>query len=220
MTDVLAFKTIRVCIVHPMALLARALGAALESERSISIVNYSTEVTDPAIVAANADVVLLDDEDDTAVLVRHVTTIKERTRALLCILSSRGHPSRMQSALRAGADGYLLKDTTVKASIAAIHRLCSERVYIEPRIALALMHGDSSGEEELSPRERQVAELVARGLSNRAVAQTLNISEKTVKNYVSTILTKLDARRRTEIVIYAYERGWPHGGVSDGGAMR
>jgi DNA-binding NarL/FixJ family response regulator len=128
-------------------------------------------------------------------------------------------------ALRAGASGFLLKRTRPEELIAAVHmvaagdsllspsvtRLVIDRMAQQPTPALA----DQSKLDGLTPREREVLELIARGLSNREIAAALVVEESTIRTHVKRILMKLDLRDRVQAVIFAYESGLtrPAGGT-------
>jgi DNA-binding NarL/FixJ family response regulator len=119
-------------------------------------------------------------------------------------------------AVRAGAAGYLLKDTPREELVTAVRGTMAGKGYIDPAIAGKLLqnvaqHAATPGVapwlDQLSERERDVLRLLARGLSNAAIAQALHLSEGTVRNYVSTILVKLDVADRTQAAILAVRQG-------------
>jgi DNA-binding NarL/FixJ family response regulator len=119
------------------------------------------------------------------------------------------------AALRAGARGYLLKDadkSTIRAAIAAVAR--GEAVF-GPRIADKVVAffaeartAATAAFPQLSAREREVLDLIARGLDNRAIARRLVLTEKTIRNNVSSILTKLQVADRNKAIIAAREAGF------------
>jgi DNA-binding NarL/FixJ family response regulator len=120
-------------------------------------------------------------------------------------------------ALSAGASGFLLKRTKPEALIAAIHTIAEGDSLLSPsvtrrvieRMAGQPVSDSAAGKrlDELTPREREVLELMARGLSNAEIASTLVIEESTVKTHVKRILMKLRLRDRVQAVIFAYESG-------------
>jgi DNA-binding NarL/FixJ family response regulator len=120
-------------------------------------------------------------------------------------------------ALSAGASGFLLKRTTPEALIAAIHTVAAGDALLSPAVtrtvidrAAAQPTVDRSARErleQLTPRERDVLELVARGLSNADIAAKLVIEDSTVKTHVKRLLAKLGLRDRIQAVIFAYETG-------------
>jgi DNA-binding NarL/FixJ family response regulator len=124
------------------------------------------------------------------------------------------------AALRAGASGFLLKDAPPADLISAIRAVASGDAVVAPsttrRLLANLAHrlpgpegtgGDHPALELLTPREREVMLAVARGLSNNEIAQTLILSEATVKTHVGRILAKLELRDRVQIVVFAYDNG-------------
>ena len=121
-------------------------------------------------------------------------------------------------ALRAGASGFLLKRTAPEELIAAIHTVAAGDSLLSPSVTSRVIgaHGAPARRptpsrdarlDELTPREREVLELVARGRSNGEIAAELVIEESTVKTHVKRVLAKLGARDRVQAVIYAYEHG-------------
>jgi DNA-binding NarL/FixJ family response regulator len=120
-------------------------------------------------------------------------------------------------ALRAGASGFLLKRTAPEALIAAIHTIAAGDSLLSPSVTSRVVarmarapEPDTSRDARLAgltPREREVLELVARGRSNSEIAAELVIEESTVKTHVKRVLAKLDARDRVQAVIFAYENG-------------
>ncbi len=119
-------------------------------------------------------------------------------------------------AVRAGASGFLLKDALPADLIAAVHVIARGDALLAPSVTRRMIeHFVSSAParqtpvalEELTPREREVLVLVARGLSNAEIADALVIAEQTVKSHVSRVLTKLGLRDRAQAVVAAYESG-------------
>ena len=112
-------------------------------------------------------------------------------------------------AVRAGAIGYLLKDTQADALCQAIKAAAAGQVQLTPRAAARLMQAVSAPEspEDLTERETEVLRLLAQGQSNKQIAHRLHISEKTVKTHVSNILSKLGVQSRTQATLYAIRIG-------------
>ncbi len=112
-------------------------------------------------------------------------------------------------AVRAGAIGYLLKDTQADALCQAIKSAAAGQVQLTPRAAARLMQAVSAPESpvDLTERENEVLRLMARGQSNKQIARSLHISEKTVKTHVSNILSKLGVQSRTQATLYAIRIG-------------
>jgi DNA-binding NarL/FixJ family response regulator len=120
-------------------------------------------------------------------------------------------------ALRAGASGFLLKRARPEELIAAVHTIARGDSLLSPSVTRRVIDrmaqqpipelDDQAKLDELTPREREVLELVARGLSNREIATELVVEESTIRSHVKRILMKLDLRSRVQIVIFAYETG-------------
>ncbi|MGI8411789.1 MAG: response regulator [Solirubrobacteraceae bacterium] len=119
--------------------------------------------------------------------------------------------------LRAGASGFLLKRTRPEELIAAVHTIATGDSLLSPSITRRVIDRmaqqptpkltDQANLAELTPREREVLKLIARGLSNREIAAVLGIEESTIRTHVKRILAKLELRDRVQAVIFAYETG-------------
>jgi two-component system, NarL family, response regulator LiaR len=120
-------------------------------------------------------------------------------------------------AVRAGAIGYLLKDTDADALCRAIKAAAAGQVQLTPQAAARLMQAVSAPEspEQLTERETEVLRLMAQGYANKEIARSLTISEKTVKVHVSNILSKLGVQSRTQATLYAIRVGLVTTGSSD-----
>jgi DNA-binding NarL/FixJ family response regulator len=123
----------------------------------------------------------------------------------ILVLTNYGSDEYIVRATQAGAMGYLLKNTPQEEIVNAVRVVHSDERYVPKDIAKRLF--EAIGREELSPRELEVLVLVARGCTNKEVAQKLFISDKTVRNHVTSCLLKLQAKDRTEAVTRAIERG-------------
>jgi DNA-binding NarL/FixJ family response regulator len=120
-------------------------------------------------------------------------------------------------ALRAGASGFLLKRTRPEELIAAVHTIAAGDSLLSPSVTRRVIDrmaqqptpelGDLTRVEGLTPRERDVLQQMARGLSNREIAAVLVVEESTVRTHVKRILMKLNLRDRVQAVIFAYESG-------------
>jgi DNA-binding NarL/FixJ family response regulator len=120
-------------------------------------------------------------------------------------------------ALRAGASGFLLKRTRPEELLRAVHTIAAGDSLLSPAVTRRVIDrvaqqphpelADQAKLEQLTPREREVLELIARGLSNREIGTALTVEESTIRTHVKRILMKLDLRDRVQIAIFAYETG-------------
>ncbi len=137
--------------------------------------------------------------------------------AKVLILTTFEQDDYIFGALRAGASGFLLKRTRPEELIAAVHTIAAGDSLLSPSVTRRVIDrmaqqptpdlADQAKLDELTPREREVLELIARGLSNREIAAALVVEESTIRTHVKRILMKLDLRDRVQAVIYAYEAG-------------
>jgi two-component system, NarL family, response regulator DevR len=127
------------------------------------------------------------------------------------VLTSFDDPGEVRDAVDAGASGYLLKDSAAEACVAAIRQVSQGKGVLDPTVAGHLLDRGTEQATELArltPQEHRVASLLAEGLTNRQIGDRLGLAEKTVKNHVSAVLTKLGAHNRTEAALRA-ARGLP-----------
>jgi len=134
---------------------------------------------------------------------RQITRLASDTRVL--ILTSVEDEEMVDNAIRAGAHGYLLKEVNGRALVQAIRDVAAGKSILDPAITarvLALVRSNTPSTrtliDNLSPQEKRVLALIADGLTNKEVAQEMNLAEKTVKNYLSTVFEKLHVTRRTQ----------------------
>jgi DNA-binding NarL/FixJ family response regulator len=215
--------SIRVLIVDDQALVRAGFRMILESEPGIEIVGEASDGLE-ALEAAREhrpDVVLMDirmpNLDGLEATRRLVDDGGEGPRVLM--LTTFDLDEYVYEALRAGASGFLLKDTPPEQLVAAIHVINSGDALLSPTITKRVIEefirrppsgvGPAVPPEiaDLTARELEVLGFMARGLSNAEIAKDLFVSETTVKTHVARILMKLDLRDRVQAVVYAYETG-------------
>jgi DNA-binding NarL/FixJ family response regulator len=209
-----------VLLVDDDDLMRAGLRAVLSSDETIEIVG---EAADGRAAMEEArthrpDVVLMDvrmPHLDGIAATREILRISPEIR--VAILTTFEDDDYIFGALSAGASGFLLKRTSPEALLAAIHTLAAGDSLLSPSVTTKVIErmaaspgADSRARErlsELTPREREVLELISRGLSNGEIAAEFVIEESTVKTHVKRILMKLHLRDRVQAVIFAYESG-------------
>ncbi len=208
---------ISVLIVDDHPVVREGLASFLETEDAFAV-QAAVASGEDAVRAAEErqpDVVLMDlvmPGMDGIEAIRHIKSARPETRII--VMTSFSQDDKLFPAIKAGADGYLLKDTLANDLVDAVKSAFAGRSVLHPDVAQKLMHSFSnrnrtSLEEKLTPRETEVIELIACGLSNEEIANRLVISDKTVKTHVSNILHKLNLAHRTQAALYAINHRTP-----------
>lgn len=202
---------IRVLIVDDHPVVREGVAAVLERERDIEIVGSAAVVDEGLRLAARfrPDVILLDVRMPGGDTLDAVKDFAREGRGVL-VFTAYDADADVFRAIRGGAKGYLLKGTPAAEIAHAIRQVHAGESYLSPRIAAKLVKGVTEPRSRtglLSARERGVLRLVAAGLSNRQIGETLSISERTVKFHVTAIFNKLGADNRAQAVALAAERG-------------
>ncbi|SDS13343.1 DNA-binding response regulator, NarL/FixJ family, contains REC and HTH domains [Friedmanniella luteola] len=204
-------KTIRVFLMDDHELVRRGLVDLLKSEPDITVVGEAGTAADALrrIPGARPDVALLDGRlpDGSGIDVcREVRSSNPDIRCV--ILTSFDDDEALFSAIMAGASGYLLKEVGGSNLVAGIRQVAAGHSLIDPAVTQKLLDRlrnpvkESSKLDQLTPREREILDLITDGFTNRQIGDTLFLAEKTVKNYVSILLTKLGMQRRTQAAVY------------------
>jgi two-component system, NarL family, response regulator LiaR len=206
---------IRVLIADDHAVVRQGLRTFLELQDEIEVVADvgDGEAALSAVEAHAPDVVLMDlvmPGVGGVEAIRRLRELRPETRVL--VLTSFLDDEKLFPAVRAGAAGYLLKDVEPAELVRAIHTVADGEALLHPAVAARLMEEFSAterpaAEEALTAREREVLQLIARGLPNKLIARDLGIAEKTVKTHVSSILSKLGLTDRTQAALYAVRTG-------------
>jgi len=209
-------ETIRVLVVDDHAVVREGLRAFLDLQDGIEVVG---EAGDGNAAVAEAerlrpDVILMDLVMPELDGVGAMRQLQERVPgARVIVLTSFIDDERLLPAVRAGAAGYLLKNVEPQELARAVRAAHVGEAHIDPTVAARLVGqiaaqgrgGDAI--DTLTPREREVLELIARGLSNKRIALELGLSEKTVKTHVTHVLAKLGVSDRTQAALYAVRAG-------------
>ena len=202
---------IRVLIVDDHPIVREGVAAVLEREGDISVIGSAGSLSDGLRIAEKQkpDVVLLDLKLQDADSIDGVASFAGQHRGVV-IFTAYDADEDVFRAIRSGARGYVLKGSPAGDIAQAIRQVHAGESYVSPRVAAKLVKGVAQPRGRtgvLSARERGVLRLVAAGLSNRQIAETLTISERTVKFHVTAIFNKLGADNRAQAVALAAERG-------------
>jgi DNA-binding NarL/FixJ family response regulator len=213
--------SVRVLVADDQALVRAGFRKILEADPAIEVVGEAADGLE-AVERSRAqvpDVVLMDIRmpglDGIAATRRLSEELRDGPRVL--VLTTFGLEEYVYEALRAGASGFLLKDVPPEQLISAVHVIARGDALLDPAITRSVIEAFASRPAarrelaerigELTPRERDVFALVARGLSNAEIAGELVVGDGTVKTHVAHLLLKLGLRDRVQAVIYAYEAG-------------
>ncbi|MFJ4961035.1 Transcriptional regulatory protein LiaR [Streptomyces sp. ADI96-02] len=219
--------TIRVIIVDDQAMVRAGFAALLSAQSDVDVVGEAADGRAGVEVSRrlHPDVVLMDvrmPEMDGLAAARELlhppVGVAHRPKVLM--LTTFDVDDYVYEALRAGASGFLLKDAPPADLIAAVRVVAAGDALLAPSVTRRLIadfaarrpSGAARGGQALrlnglTPRETEVLELIARGLSNQEIAGRLVLAEQTVKTHIGRVLAKLDLRDRAQAVIFAYESG-------------
>jgi DNA-binding NarL/FixJ family response regulator len=211
---------VRVLLVDDDALMRAGLKAVLTTDDAIEVVGEAengraaveqTRLRRPDVVLMDVRMPALDGISATREVLAGSPDVK------VAILTTFEHDDYIFGALNAGASGFLLKRTKPEELITAIHTIAAGDSLLDPSVTRRVIErmavqpvSDTSASERLgrlTPREREVLELIGRGLSNAEIAKALVVEESTVKTHVKRILMKLRLRDRVQAVILVYESG-------------
>jgi two-component system, NarL family, response regulator LiaR len=208
---------ITIVIVDDHSIVRQGVRALLGTQADIYIVGEAASGEEAVRLCADQapDVVLMDlvmPGMNGVEATRQVKQVSPRSQVI--VLTSYHEDEHILPAIRAGALSYLLKDVSPSEFLTSVRKAARGETMIHPRVASRLMqalHGVETKEENpfanLSKREIEVLRLIAEGLSNAAIAETLFISEKTVKSHVGNVLSKLHLADRTQAALYALRKG-------------
>jgi DNA-binding NarL/FixJ family response regulator len=203
--------TIAVYLLDDHEVVRRGLRELLEVEPDLDVVGESGSALEAArrIPALRPDVMVLDGrlpEGSGVEVCRQVGSIDPAIRAI--ILTSYDDEAALTAAVAAGAAGYILKDIRGSDLVQSIRRVAAGESLLDPDVVARLraQWGHASPVDprlaSLSPQERRILECIGEGLTNRQIGETLSLAEKTVKNYVTSVLAKLGMERRTQAAVY------------------
>ncbi len=212
---------IRVLLADDQALIRAGFKALLSAEPDIDVISEATDGNQALrmVKREKPDVVLMDirmPNLDGIAATREIAADPTLSKVRVLILTTFESDEYVVDGLRAGASGFLVKDTEPAELIHAVRTINTAEALLSPRITRRLIAqalarpsrpADPPELRELTPREREVMSLVAEGLSNDEIAERLVVSPATAKTHVSRTMIKLGARDRAQLVVIAYQTG-------------
>jgi DNA-binding NarL/FixJ family response regulator len=209
-------QVIRVFLVDDHELVRRGIGELLSREPDIEVVGEAATMAhaEGRIAATHPDVALLDVRLPDGSGIDLCREIRSRNPITTCLmLTAYDDDDAIRAAVLAGASGYVLKDIRGSGLVEAIRAVAAGRSLIDPRLVKRVLERITTTSpnnpllDSLTPRERDLLQLIAEGLTNREIGVRMSLAEKTVKNYVSMMLSKLGLHRRTQAAILQLEQG-------------
>jgi DNA-binding NarL/FixJ family response regulator len=205
-------EQITVFLLDDHELVRRGVRDLLEAEADIRVVGEASTEAEAVgrVHALDPDVAILDvrlEQGNGVEACREIRSLHPRTACLM--LTSFADDEALFQAIMAGAAGYVLKQIRSGDLVDAVRRVAGGQNLLDPAVTARVLERLRRGPDEdeliarLSPQERQVLELLADGLTNRQIAAKLYLAEKTIKNYVTSVLSKMGMARRTEAAVYA-----------------
>jgi DNA-binding NarL/FixJ family response regulator len=217
-----------VLVADDQALVRVGLRKILEAEADLTVVGEAENGQDAAfeVRRLSPEVVLMDIRMpvlDGIEATRRIVSTSPATRVL--VLTTFGLDTYVYEALQAGASGFMLKDAPPEEIVAAVRLVANGDALLAPAVTRSVIEefvrrdqpppaSPPPAVQDLTPREREVLDLLVQGLSNPEICERLVISEATTKTHVARILQKLGLRDRVQVVIYAYETGLVAPGTS------
>jgi DNA-binding NarL/FixJ family response regulator len=210
---VTAPETIRIVVADDHPMFRAGVVASLASAPGIEVVAEAADAAG-ALAAARThlpDVMLLDVAMPGSGLVaaQDIRTACPATRVVMLTVSE--DEDDLVAAMKAGASGYVLKGAGAAELVGVVRSVSAGEVYVAPALAWGLLREMSRPKttplDELTPREREVLELLAEGLGNQEIGRRLGLAEKTIKHHMTNILGKLQVSSRVEAALLAYREG-------------
>lgn len=209
-------KKIRVLVADDHPTFRQGLCHFLETQEDIEVVAQASDGEEAVRLAVELlpDVAIIDVTMPKLNGIEATRKIKETCPAIsILIVSAYDYESYLVSSLQAGAGGYMLKSAPVSELIGALRLICSEEAVFNLRSISKVLDRITAKDDEgttlgLHQREKEILKRVAIGLSNKQIAEEINISQRTVQTHMSHIFRKLEAGSRTEAVLHALRQGW------------
>ena len=203
---------IRVFLLDDHEVVRRGVHDLLSGESDIEVVGEAGTVADAAarVMATRPDVAVLDVRLPDGSGVEVCRDIRSRDDSVRCLmLTSFADDEALFDAIMAGASGYVLKDIRGAELLSAVRGVAAGKSLLDPaataRVLERLRDGGAKPDDRLArltDQERRILELIGEGMTNRAIGERLNLAEKTIKNYVSSLLAKLGMQRRSQAAAF------------------
>jgi DNA-binding NarL/FixJ family response regulator len=210
-TDFVPLKTI---IIERQALIAKALRSLFDQNAAVNVVGDGPAMNPAELKRLRPQLIIFgidNSTDDLSQVIEGVRSIVPDVRFV--VLSSFANPELMQRSMRAGADGFFLKDMAVPELDVALRIVANGSCYVDPRLAGKMLQRRYDAKTptammaELTTRESEILRLVAGGFANKEIGAKLTLSEKTIKNYMSRMFVKLNVSARTQAAVFAIRAG-------------
>ncbi len=209
-------NAVRVFLLDDHEIVRRGVKELLEAEGDLEVVGEAGTAAEALarIPPTRPDVAVLDvrlPDGDGVEVCRDIRSAHPDIQCLM--LTSFADDEALFQAIMAGASGYVLKQIKGADVVEAVRSVAAGRSLLDPSVTARVVERLRGGQEEdellarLSPQERNILQLIADGLTNRQIAEQVHLAEKTVKNYVSNLLSKLGMERRTQAAVYAARLG-------------
>lgn len=209
---------IKIIICDDQEVVCQGLKAILSTSDNLEVVGIANNGAEALelIESHPIDVILMDLKMPIMNGIHATRAIKEKfPQVKVLVLTTYDADAWLFDAIRNGADGYLLKDTSRESLVQAIEEIVAGNTPVDSKVAGKLFHqlskqalpGDSTLGQNLSDREKEILRLITHGMANAEIAKTLFLSEGTVRNYVSAILEKLEVDDRTQAAVLALRYG-------------
>jgi two-component system, NarL family, response regulator DesR len=200
--------TLKILLAEDVAMVRGALVALIELEPDLKVVAAIENGADivPTALSCRPDIAIIDiDLPGLDGLTAAAQLNEQLPTCRTLILTNLGRAGTLRRALAAHVSGYMLKDAPPEQLAMAIRNIAAGRRVIDPQLALSTWEG---GQNPLSAREHEVLRLAAEGSEPEEIAAALHLSVGTVRNYLTSIVTKLHARNRVDAIKTAYDAGW------------
>ena len=208
-------RSLRVLLVDDHDIVRKGLNMVVSRQPDLDVVGEAGTAAEAVEKAEKLtpDVVVMDIRLPDATGIEACRDIRSQNSDIkVLMLTSYSDEEAVMGSIMAGASGYLLKEIRAQEIVDAIRRVGAGQSLLDPAVTAAVLERVRLGKEEdqrwvhLTEQERHILELIAEGKTNREIAEVVSLSDKTVKNYVSNILAKLEVSRRSQAAAYVAER--------------